>query len=472
MVSNGAEASGVFPYTMRRTLNALCMAGGEMLALLVALLAGDAVRWWLKGEPTFASWMPLLLAGWALGAWLARLLPGWGLGAVEELRRVVLVLCIVFAGTTAVLFWGKAASGASRLSLTLGFLLSVVMVPLARTRVKTLLLHAGRWGCPVAIYGDSQTAPLVVRSLREEIGIGYQPGALFLDNPEVRPDASGLNVLGGIRESTRSAPIAIVALPKLASAELADLLEGGLAGYRKVVLIPDLQDAPSLWVKPCDFVGLLGLEISVNLLDPVARFLKRSLELVATLLTAPFWVPLCGLVSGLIWLQDRHSPLFLQKRVGMRGRSFVAYKFRTMRPDAEKVLQAHLEKDAELRAEWQRDFKLRRDPRITAVGAFLRRTSLDELPQLINVLRGDMSLVGPRPLPAYHFERLPERVRKLRDRVRPGITGLWQVSGRSEAGSDGMARWDTYYVRNWSVWLDVVILVRTVRAVFSGHGAF
>jgi lipopolysaccharide/colanic/teichoic acid biosynthesis glycosyltransferase len=143
-----------------------------------------------------------------------------------------------------------------------------------------------------------------------------------------------------------------------------------------------------------------------------------------------------------------------------------------MHPDAEGILQSRLEDDPELRREWQTNFKLRRDPRITRVGAFLRRTSLDELPQLVNVLRGEMALVGPRPLPAYHYEELPERVRKLRDRVRPGVTGLWQVSGRSEAGHAGMSRWDAYYVRNWSVWLDIVIFVRTIRTVVTGHGAF
>jgi lipopolysaccharide/colanic/teichoic acid biosynthesis glycosyltransferase len=125
-----------------------------------------------------------------------------------------------------------------------------------------------------------------------------------------------------------------------------------------------------------------------------------------------------------------------------------------------------------LRKEWETQFKLRHDPRITSIGNFLRRTSMDELPQLVNVLRGEMSLVGPRPLPEYHHQELPERVKKLRDRVRPGMTGLWQVSGRSEAGTQGMARWDTYYVRNWSLWLDIVILVRTIRTVISRHGAF
>ena len=143
-----------------------------------------------------------------------------------------------------------------------------------------------------------------------------------------------------------------------------------------------------------------------------------------------------------------------------------------MVPHAEKVLQQKLAEDPALRAEWETSFKLTHDPRITRLGRLMRKTSLDELPQLVNVLRGEMSLVGPRPLPVYHQEKLLAPVRALRERVRPGMTGLWQVSGRSWSGITSMQKWDTYYVRNWSVWLDIVILVRTVRAVARGYGAF
>jgi lipopolysaccharide/colanic/teichoic acid biosynthesis glycosyltransferase len=143
-----------------------------------------------------------------------------------------------------------------------------------------------------------------------------------------------------------------------------------------------------------------------------------------------------------------------------------------MRPDADRVLEEALAADEALRGEWDATFKLARDPRITRLGALIRSLSLDELPQLLNVLRGEMSLVGPRPLPRYHHEELAEDVREIRERVRPGVTGLWQVSGRGDAGTAGMERWDPYYVRNWSLWLDAVILVRTVRAVLARRGAY
>ena len=467
----GRDAT-VFPYASRMSANVLCLVAAECSVLLVSLLAGGLIRFLWKGDPMLASWMPLLIAAWLLGAWVSRLLPGWGLGPIEEVRRIVIVIFVVFLGTTAMLFWGKAAGDASRLTLAISFLLSLVLLPLARTQVKRHLLSVGRWGCPTVIYGDSQTTQQVAAALREESGLGYKPCGVFLDDPASEAPLSGLPVLGDIQHNTLQAPVAVVALPRLAREAMSDLLEGPLGVYRKVVIIPDLQDAPSLWVKPRDLVGMLGLEISTNLLDPLAQFQKRTIDLLLTLITSPVWIPASILIAACIWIEDRDHAFFIQERIGRGGHLFKTWKFRTMHADAERILQEHLDRDPVLRAEWQKDFKLRRDPRITRIGAFLRRTSLDELPQLVNVLRGEMSLIGPRPLPAYHYQQLPERVRKLRDRVRPGITGLWQVSGRSEAGHLGMARWDTYYVRNWSFWLDVVILVRTFRTVVTGHGAF
>ena len=143
-----------------------------------------------------------------------------------------------------------------------------------------------------------------------------------------------------------------------------------------------------------------------------------------------------------------------------------------MVPNAELVLEQALNSNKILMDEWKQSYKLKKDPRITKIGRFLRISSLDEIPQLINVLNGNMSVVGPRPLPIYHHNDLPRYVQNLRTQVKPGITGMWQVSGRSESGTNGMKKWDPYYVRNWSVWLDIVILFRTVKAVFSKKGAY
>jgi lipopolysaccharide/colanic/teichoic acid biosynthesis glycosyltransferase len=151
-----------------------------------------------------------------------------------------------------------------------------------------------------------------------------------------------------------------------------------------------------------------------------------------------------ALAALLVWLVDFDKPFFVQERIGRFGRRFRVWKLRTMVTDAEEVLANRLASDSELAREWSEGFKLKKDPRVTWIGATLRRTSLDELPQLFNVLCGEMSLVGPRPLPPYHNEELTERVRRLRDQVRPGMTGLWQVSGRTDLGKAGIMRWDPY----------------------------
>ena len=463
-----------FLYLRRRVWNALALGCGDALALVCALLLAGALRWWWVGEPMIYGWSWLLVVAWWGCAFGARLLPSWGMGPVEELRRMILLLAGIYSAIMVTLFLSKQADEVSRLVLLGGFLLSVVLVPATRMAVKRALISCRVWGLRTVIYGETEISASIINALQAEQGFGYVPIGIF--NDELRPwrDAvEGVPVLGHMEQTTSKAPVAILALPGQGRAYVAELLDGPLASYRHVLLIPNLFEVQSLWVRARDLGGILGLEISRNLLDPIARWTKRTVELTAVLCATVLWVPLCSLVAVLVWLEDRGNPLFLQERVGEGGRLFKTWKFRTMIPHAERVLQQKLEEDPALRSEWESSsFKLLKDPRLTRLGKFLRKSSLDELPQLINVLRGEMSLVGPRPLPVYHHTQLPTAVRALRERVRPGMTGMWQVSGRSHAGTTGMQKWDTYYVRNWSVWLDVVILVRTVRAVVRGNGAF
>ena len=461
-------------YAYRYTINGLIMGLGEALVITVSLFLGGFIRFIWKGDPMIASWMLYLVVAWMLGSFATKMLPGWGLGPVEELRRTVLLMLGVFVGTTAMLFWGKAAHETSRFTLTFGFMFSVVAVPLVRLQMKRLLIAKRLWGAPTVVYTDQNVGPQVINALTQEPGLGYIPVGVIINDDAYPPESelAGLPVLGRHDTTAGIAQAAIIALPNLSSHETAELVETCLSLYRRVVIIPDIADMPSLWVKPRDMVGMLGLEIPSNLIDPLARLIKRTFDLGFVLLTLPLWLPICLILALLIWLEDRANPMFLQERIGYRGRVFKTWKFRTMHPDAENILQTKLREDDALRAEWEANFKLRNDPRITLIGRFLRRTSLDEIPQFINILRGEMSLVGPRPLPSYHHDELPIRARELRERARPGMTGLWQVSGRSEAGHAGMPKWDTYYVRNWSACLDIVIFIRTIRAVMSAKGAF
>jgi Undecaprenyl-phosphate galactose phosphotransferase WbaP len=413
----------------------------------------------------------LIIPVWWGGIWLTHLVPGWGLDAVEELRRIELLLLTVFAAALVAVFMQRQVE-ISRISFLSAYLIAAVWIPLFRIAVKKLLVSLNLWGVPAVIYGTESTVPAVAGALTQDRALGFIPKAVLSNEFRQGEVVGGLPVLGTLQNSTRRMPVAIVALPDLDRHELINLLEGPLQIYHTILLVPDLKDAPSLWVRPCDLKGILALEIRRNLLDPVSGTFKTVTERLLVILTLPLWGPVCLLLMLLVWLQDYSAPVYSQERVGKNDIPFNVYKLRTMVPDAEGVLRRTLAQDPALKAEWEQHYKLKKDPRITPVGRFLRKTSLDEIPQLWCVLIGTMALVGPRPLPKYHHDELQTRTQRLRVKVRPGITGLWQVSGRSESGTAGMDQWDTYYVTNWSIWLDIVIVARTARVVLFGSGAY
>jgi len=198
---------------------------------------------------------------------------------------------------------------------------------------------------------------------------------------------------------------------------------------------------------------------------------KRSLDLIVSLIGLFLLLPVFGLIILLIRLDDRGQAFFCQHRLGKGGKLFGMYKFRTMKLDADKVLSDKMKREPELRAEWDSYQKLQDDPRITRVGRFLRRYSLDELPQLLNVLKGEMSLVGPRPILADQRDLYGSRFAEY-IQVRPGITGLWQVSGRSDITFVKRAELDKAYIDFWSIWLDIYLLIKTVKVVLWRHGAY
>lgn len=204
-----------------------------------------------------------------------------------------------------------------------------------------------------------------------------------------------------------------------------------------------------------------------------SRFLKRALDLTLALPLAILAAPLVCVCAISIKLASRGPAFFVQEREGRGGKRIRVYKLRTMHHDAEQLLALYLQSCAATNAMWVQYYKLSDDPRvIRGIGELLRRYSLDELPQLWNVLKGDMSLVGPRPFPEYHLNGFPEAFRGLRASVMPGMTGLWQVSSRSDGDLKAQEAEDTYYIRNWSVRLDVNILLRTVKAIIAPRGAY
>jgi Undecaprenyl-phosphate galactose phosphotransferase WbaP len=241
--------------------------------------------------------------------------------------------------------------------------------------------------------------------------------------------------------------------------------------FSRILMIPDLSHFSSLWVNPRNVGGMLGLEVCQQAFSPGKRWLKRCLDLTLTLLGCALILPLLLFIAIWIKLDSPGPVLYSQQRVGRSGRSFKAWKFRSMIRNADQVLNRCLAQDPQLRREWEQDHKLRNDPRVTRAGRFLRGTSLDELPQLWNVAMGEMSLVGPRPIVEAEIPKYGNKF-DLYTKVESGLTGLWQISGRNDVSYDERVNLDAFYVRNWSVWLDFYILFRTVEAVLVRKGAY
>jgi len=207
------------------------------------------------------------------------------------------------------------------------------------------------------------------------------------------------------------------------------------------------------------------------LLLPFNRLIKRVSDIVFAIALAIPAIPLSLVIAMAIMLETRGPALFVHTRLGRGRRPFRLWKFRSMRNDADEVLGRYLAAHPELLAEWQETHKLKDDPRITSVGRWLRRSSLDELPQLWNVLCGSMSMVGPRPIVAEEIPKYGPAIESY-EKVKPGLTGLWQVSGRTDLSYRRRVDLDSQYIREWSLGLDLKILWRTVRVVLRGHGAY
>ena len=452
----------------------------DVLALETALLLGLGVRLMLSPwfsaaigvEQYFAVAIGVLLlpvVHYQLGIY-----PGYLLGPVERLRRRTLATLAVFGGLVA---WDNivARGVLSRGVLLATFVFALVLPPLAESLARRMLVARKRWGIPVVMLGAGPTGRLIARTLLREPQLGLVPIA-FLDN---RPDAWNQTLesipvagpLGLAQDFEHRAEAALVVLADIGPEDVAGLLQE--LNFPRVLVIPQFTGVGSLWVTARDLGGCLGLEIKKNLLMPRNLALKRMMDRVIAVPLFLLSVPVMAVAALWIKLSSRGPAFHCQMREGIDGQRIAVWKLRTMHVDGERLLESWFAAHPEDRLEWARYFKLRHDPRVLPwIGKLLRRTSLDELPQLWSVLKGEMSLVGPRPFPDYHLEQFPAEFRSLRTRVLPGLTGMWQVSARSEGDVAVQEALDTYYIRNWSPWLDLYILARTVAAVATARGAY
>lgn len=446
------------------------MAGRAVVPLLIAadvltLELFVLLGMWLR--EAVSVWFPISLAPVTfhgihlavlvipLGCLVWGLYPGYGLSPVDRLRRRTLVVLVGFGLMDVYDHLGQNGQW-SRGVLVVAMALAVVGLPITHAWARRTLLRLGLWGEKVVLLGDPERCRMTAAALSARPDLGWIPAGIGnwpLDGEGHWNDAE-MAILLPLRG-------------ELSLAEAADSLP-----FRRMVVIPDLGGR-SLGVSSLETGLGLGLGMRNNLLYPVNRMLKRSLDLVAVLLALPLALPVIAAFALAVKVISPGPAFYGQQREGLGGRPFRLWKIRSMTPDAETRLDEVLGQDARTQGEWKSRMKLEDDPRIIpGIGRFMRRFSIDELPQLLNVLLGHMSLVGPRPLPAYHLAEISPALVALRQQVRPGITGWAQISGRSHSTVLQQVEYDAYYIRNWSFWIDSYVLARTVEVVLSARGAF
>ena len=331
---------------------------------------------------------------------------------------------------------------------------------------------------PVLLIGAGLTASMILQHVQDDIGLSYRFIGYLEDNepnPEVAtrlPRLGRFSDADSVIRSTGVKNIMVIA-PGLKQEQIQEIIYNLQPLVTNISFVPDMGTVP---LSNLSFESLIDGHVVMfrtlnNLKNRGNRLLKFvfdwSLTLVGTILISPL------LIAIGVWIyRDSPGPIiFKHRRIGKDGKEFNCYKFRSMCVDADVKLKELLANDPEARAEWEKDFKLKSDPRITKSGSFLRKTSLDELPQIFNVLKGEMSLVGPRPIIQ---DEVPRYGKYIDDyyMVRPGITGMWQTSGRSDIEYDERVQMDTWYVRNWNIWFDIVLLWRTFNVVLNKKGAY
>jgi len=455
-------------------LCSLVFVGCDAVAISLAgvtVLLENRINGRLDFHQYFSLW-PALGIFFAIFS-LSNLYPGIIHNAVTELRRLGLALTLGFLVLATPISLTRLDEAYPRRALLLCWIAAIVVTPLLRSVVRAFVCRKPWWGIPVAVFHTGNESTEIVRELELHPEIGLRPVVLLSSSYDGPRGASIPIVDIHLAASVRASGVerAMIALPETGSTKLLEDLERFESLFPRLMIIHSSAALYSLTVNARQLAGCLAVEVRRDLLLPLPRFTKRSIDLFLVCLILPLVTLPLLLIGALVRLESPGPIFYGHHRVGRGKRKFRIWKIRTMKTNADELLRSALAKDGNLQEEWLRDRKLRNDPRITRIGKLLRKTSLDELPQLWNVLRGEMSLVGPRPIVEEEVPAYGQSF-SLYCRVAPGLTGLWQVSGRSAVSRRDRVRLDSYYVRNWSPWLDLHILARTASVVLTGEGAY
>ncbi len=462
----------------RRLVRFILFAIGDIAAFglplgLSALYLGEGGAWGVEAHMLGTLAIGLLTVPLACG--LLGLYGNRRPAPPEALRQRLLIL----AASMATAAGGLVAASGEPVYLAVAVLLFIVGFPLSlmiEQGVIRLLDRLSCWAAPAVLMGVTEETLRLAKRLQANPDNGLRLVGVIDHRPELwGRTIGGLAVLGPPATLAACMPRVEVAI---VADEDPDALTGAFAevlqerSVERLLVVDSMNVSQSLWTRSRDMGGALGVEFDMRAAVPADWRIKRILDCALAVPALVFFAPL--IIALALWIKAvSPGPAFYsQERAGRNGRPIRVLKLRSMYCDAEERLQEHLLRDEKAREEWDRYCKLSRDPRILpVVGELIRKASLDELPQLWNVIRGDMSLVGPRPFPRYHLDKFDPEFVRLRGQVPPGLTGLWQVSSRSDGDLDVQKREDSAYIHNWSLWLDLHILIRTIPAVLFARGS-
>ena len=367
---------------------------------------------------------------------------------------------------------------AARSFFVVFWLILLITLYIERLSISLWLKHSHHLYEDVIFVGAGKTAERALHYFQDDLGYRYHVIGFLDDKPISNKITAKYSLLGKVCDAEKivknsSIQNVIITAPGMERDKLQQLITTVQPHVRNLSYVPDLIGTPMMGVEAQVLFTeeILMLHLRNNLAMRRNKIYKRIFDLVCTICGGLLILPIIAIVALLVAIDNKGNVIFAHRRIGKDGKEFPCYKFQSMVPNAQEILQDYLAKNPEARKEWEESFKLTNDPRVTKLGGFLRKTSLDELPQLWNVIRGDMSLVGPRPIVKKEIERYGEYFREYA-MVLPGITGMWQASGRSDTTYEERVAMDTWYVRNWSVWLDIMYLAKTFTAVLFGKGAY
>ncbi|MDR0720874.1 MAG: undecaprenyl-phosphate galactose phosphotransferase WbaP [Treponema sp.] len=476
------EYDGWYRARYRRTSSALIATAmiisdiiGVMLSFgsgffLVNLYNMSAINF--RSFVTYWPYIPIFI----LIFQIMKLYPGVSLAPADELRGFTIGSFISHGGIIFSRYIEDQDWDAISVAFIISFGLSILILMILRDFMHVLLHKIHFRGIPAVVYGAGENGRLLVDRLLASTRTGYEPVVILDDDSSSGEEYQGIPII----HDTKAGPalvknfnikMAIVAMPNLNQVSMTRMINYSVSAFRYNVLIPDFFSINNIWMSIRDFDGVLGFATSHRLKMYWNLVIKRFMDLSFVSIGGLVILPFLLLIALAVKLSSPGPVLYGHTRKGRDGKTFTAYKFRSMVQNADKMLSELLAENPQLRDEWESSHKLKNDPRVTGIGKFLRRTSFDEFPQLINILKGEMSLVGPRPVVEAEKEKYGENFERIFS-VKPGLTGLWQVSGRSDTDYVERVSYDTYYLQSWSVWLDVWILYRTPEAIFKGKGAY